>query len=161
MIFPEAMIFISSLSPKPTSISCTKTSPSRSGVPMEFENSTGAAPVPPSPPSTVIKSGVIPVFSMALQISTNSSFFPTHSLNPTGFPPESSLSFRIKYIISSAFEKAECDGGDSTSVCGLIWRIAAISSVFFTAGSTPPCPGFAPCESLISIIFISSLSAIF
>ena len=30
-------------------------------------------------------------------------------------------------------------------------RIAAISGVIFAAGSTPPRPGFAPWESLISI----------
>src|SRR5712691_3490744 len=32
-------------------------------------------------------------------------------------------------------------------------RIFAICSVTFTAGSTPPLPGFAPCESLISNAF--------
>ena len=30
-------------------------------------------------------------------------------------------------------------------------RMRAISGVIFAAGSTPPRPGFAPCESLISI----------
>ncbi len=29
-------------------------------MPTEFENSNGAAPVPPSPPSTVMKSGLMP-----------------------------------------------------------------------------------------------------
>ena len=32
-------------------------------------------------------------------------------------------------------------------------RIDATSSLTFAAGSKPPLPGFAPCDSLISIIF--------
>ena len=43
-------------------------------MPRELENSIGAAPVPPSPPSTVIKSGFIPVDTIALHTFSNSSF---------------------------------------------------------------------------------------
>jgi len=39
-----------SRNPTPTNKACTKDSPSAKGVPTEFENSGGAAPVPPSPP---------------------------------------------------------------------------------------------------------------
>src|SRR5690606_41446566 len=46
-------------------------------------------PVPPSAPSTMMKSGVMPVASMALQIDRNSERDPTHSLKPTGFPSAS------------------------------------------------------------------------
>ena len=42
------------------------------GMPTELVNSTGAAPVPPSAPSTVMKSGWMPVASMALQMARNS-----------------------------------------------------------------------------------------
>ena len=60
-------------------------------IPKEFENSIGAAPVPPSPPSTEIKSGFIPDEIMASHKSINSCFLPTHNLNPIGFPSDFSL----------------------------------------------------------------------
>ena len=66
----------------------TKTNASLIGVPTEFVISVGAAPVPPSPPSTVIKSGVIPVSIIALQMARNSSCRPIHNLKPTGLPPD-------------------------------------------------------------------------
>ncbi len=50
-------------------------------------NSSGAAPVPPSVPSTTTKSGQMPVSSIALQIARNSHGWPTQSLKPTGLPP--------------------------------------------------------------------------
>ena len=42
---------------KPFKQSLTKLKPSFNGIPIAFEYSNGAAPVPPSPPSTAIKSG--------------------------------------------------------------------------------------------------------
>ena len=54
---PLAPIFIRWRTPAPTSVFCTSISPSTSGVPSESENSSGAAPVPPSAPSTTMKSG--------------------------------------------------------------------------------------------------------
>lgn len=62
-------------------------------MPKRLVNSTGAAPVPPSAPSTVIKSGVIPVINIALQMAKNSAGLPIQSLKPTGFPPLRSLIF--------------------------------------------------------------------
>ena len=56
---PEAIIFICFFKPNPFSASYTNAKPSRNGIPTELLNSNGAAPVPPSPPSTVIKSGII------------------------------------------------------------------------------------------------------
>ena len=53
------IILISFLMPNPISVSDTKASASRKGIPTEFVCSSGAAPVPPSPPSTVMKSGYI------------------------------------------------------------------------------------------------------
>jgi len=64
---------ILSRSPTPINARFTKTNASRIGVPTELIISVGAAPVPPSPPSTVIKSGVMPVSIIALQIAKNSS----------------------------------------------------------------------------------------
>lgn len=50
LTLPLAMIFTRSRRPAPVSRSSTSTSPSTRGVPTEFENSGGAAPVPPSDP---------------------------------------------------------------------------------------------------------------
>ncbi len=69
---PDATRRTWSRSPTPTSALCTNDSPSFSGVPMESENSSGAAPVPPSAPSTVMKSGTMPDSSMALTMPRNS-----------------------------------------------------------------------------------------
>ena len=54
---PLAPILIRCRMPAPTRVFCTSISPSTSGVPSESENSSGAAPVPPSAPSTTMKSG--------------------------------------------------------------------------------------------------------
>ncbi len=58
-----------------------------SGIPTWSEYSTGAAPVPPSAPSMVMKSGVIPSSSIALQMARKSRREPMHSLKPVGLPP--------------------------------------------------------------------------
>ena len=57
-------------------------------------NSSGAAPVPPSLPSTTMKSGRISVSSIALQIARNSQGWPMQSLKPAGLPPDSARSSR-------------------------------------------------------------------
>jgi hypothetical protein len=51
---------MSSLTPAPISMLFAIVRPSIIGNPTEFENSGGAAPVPPSAPSIVMKSGLIP-----------------------------------------------------------------------------------------------------
>ncbi|MNY30402.1 hypothetical protein D3C86_1645100 [compost metagenome] len=56
MTLPLQIILIWSLIPKPFRQSYTKASASLNGMPTWSEYSCGAAPVPPSPPSTVIKS---------------------------------------------------------------------------------------------------------
>ncbi len=66
----------------------------------------------PSFPSTTMKSGVIPVATMALQIAMNSHGWPMHSLKPAGLPPERS---RIRAMNSSrpaGVEKQECAAGE-------------------------------------------------
>eukprot|EP00967_Tisochrysis_lutea_P029746 scaffold34822_cov32-Tisochrysis_lutea.AAC.4 len=75
---------------QPISNEFNSRSPSLAGIPSESWNSDGAAPVPPSPPSTVMKSGVIPVSSIAWHSAASSDGWPTQSLKPTGFPPASS-----------------------------------------------------------------------
>ena len=59
-----------------------------SGVPTWSANSSGAAPVPPSAPSTMMKSGAVPSSSMALHTARNCRRDPTQSLNPAGLPPD-------------------------------------------------------------------------
>ena len=78
---------------RPTRVLCTNNNPSRRGMPMLSLNSLGAAPVPPSAPSTTMKSGRMPVLSIALAIPMNSQGWPMHSLKPTGLPLDSSRSF--------------------------------------------------------------------
>ena len=138
MIFPEAIILILSRSPNPTRQSSTKANASRNGKPMLFEYSNGAAPVPPSPPSTVIKSGVIPDCFMALHTAINSLFRPMASLKPTGLPPLSSRSVFTNSSNPTGVENALCVGGDITSVATCTSRISAISGVFLCAGKIPP-----------------------
>lgn len=61
--------------------------------------------MPPSPPSTVMKSGVLPVFTIALQMPRNSRRFPMHNLKPTGLPSESSRSLATNSSNSTGVEK--------------------------------------------------------
>lgn len=58
-------------------------------------------------------------------------------------------------IISSGVAKLEWRAGEMQSSPSLTSRISAISRVTLAAGSTPPWPGFAPCDNLISIILSS------
>ena len=117
-------------------------------------NSSGAAPVPPSLPSITMKSGATPLSTIALHRAMNSVLWPTHSLKPTGLPPDSFRSFAMNAIISSGVENALWAAGDTQSTPTSTSRAAAISGVTFLPGSTPPWPGLAPCDSLISIILI-------
>jgi len=103
-----------------------------------------------------MKSGLMPVASMALQMAMNSRRTPTQSLKPTGLPPESSRKRAMKCIISVGVENAEWAGGEMTSVPTGTPLIAAISGVFLPPGRMPPWPGLAPWESLTSIILTDS-----
>ena len=156
---PLLMIRISLRRSNPVRALFTKIKPSLKGLPILLVNSSGAAPVPPSPPSTVMKSGLIPVSCIALQMARNSRRLPTQSLKPIGLPPDFSRSNWTNSINSKGVENAECPGGELTSCPIGTPRISAISLVSLAAGRIPPCPGFAPWESLISIIFTWSWDA--
>ena len=54
-------------------------------------------------------------------------------------------------------EKAECLAGEIQSSPTLTPRVSAISGVTFAPGKTPPWPGFAPWDNLISTILIWGL----
>ncbi len=75
---------------------------------------------------------------------------PTADLMPTGSPVSAATS-STKSSIESTSWNAVCRLGDAQSTPGSMPRISAISSVTFAPGSMPPRPGFAPCDSLISI----------
>ena len=77
------------------------------------------------------------------------------SLKPTGFPLDNTLNCSTNCNNPSASLKAEWPGGESTSVWGWTPLFQQFPD-YFGCGKYPPWPGFAPCESLISIIFTCS-----
>ena len=123
--------------------------------------SSGAAPVPPSDPSTMMKSGRMPVSCIALHIARTSTRVPMHSLKPTGLPSDSSRSRPMNSMSCRGVENAECPGGEMQSWKAGTPRMCAISSVTLGAGRTPPSPGLAPCDSFTLIIFTWGWSAFF
>ena len=150
---PAQPILMRSRRPAPRSVLCTSVSPSCRGAPTWSVNSTGAAPVPPSVPSTTMKSGVMPDSSMALTMPNHSQLWPMHSLKPVGLPPESVRKRSTNCSNSSGVENALCDAGETQSTPTGTPRASAISTVTLGPGNTPPWPGLAPWLSLISIIF--------
>jgi hypothetical protein len=62
-----------------------------------------------------MKSGVMPVSSIALQMPKNSQGWPSENLKPTGLPPESSRKREMKSRNSSGVENAECRAGETQS----------------------------------------------
>ena len=100
LIRPEAIMAILSFRPAPIKKLRTTTIPSSRGNPTELESSGGAAPVPPSAPSTVIKSGPLPVSRIAKHKSAISPGSPTQSLIPTGRPPLRLRSFSMNPLNS-------------------------------------------------------------
>ncbi|MCY1366432.1 hypothetical protein D9M69_533290 [compost metagenome] len=107
-----------------------------------------------------MKSGVMPVFSIALTMANHSQGWPMQSLKPVGLPPESSRSRATNCSSSIGLAKALCAAGETQSMPAGTPRAAAISGVTLGPGSTPPWPGLAPWLSLISIIFTWGSSAL-
>jgi hypothetical protein len=96
----------------------------------------------------MMKSGAVPTSSMALQIARTSVREPTHSLNPAGFPPESSRMRAMNSMSSIGVVNTLCaDGLTHLTPSGML-RVCAISALTFAAGRTPPMPGLAPWLSL-------------
>ena len=69
---------------------------------------------------------------------------------PTGSPVSVATS-STKSSIESTSPKTWCRLGEAQSWPHGMPRISAISRVTLAAGSMPPSPGFAPCDSLISM----------
>ena len=141
---PLTPIRIRSRRPQPTSALWSIISPSVSGVPTWSSYSAGAAPVPPSDPSTTMKSGVVSSSTIALQIASSSWRVPTQSLKPAGLPPASSRMWAMKRISSRGVENTLWPGGlTHVCPCGTL-RVSAISLVTLAPGRTPPIPAWLP-----------------
>ena len=80
-----------------------------------------------------MKSGTMPVSSIALAMANHSQGWPMHSLKPVGLPPESSRSRSMNCIISIGVEKALWQAGETQSTPTGTPRAAAISGVTFGA----------------------------
>ena len=125
-------------------------SPSRIGMPRWSMNSSGAAPVPPSSPSTTMKSGQNSGLQHRLAMPEHSQGWPTQSLNPTGLPPESSRSSRDECAASRSASRTRygCAGEtQSTPICDAADR-GDLRASPWPPGSTPPWPGLAPWRQL-------------
>ena len=118
----------------------------------ESAKTSGAAPVPPSPPSMLTKSTPRPrPRAIAATRSSQNSRSPTADLMPTGSPVASATS-STKSSIESTSWKTRCRLGEAQSSPAGMPRISAISGADLRApGSMPPSPGLAPWDSLISI----------
>ena len=121
----------------------------------------GAAPLPPSALSTVMKSGALstPRRLISSHRSSIHPYAPMTALKPVGLP----VAERTRSIMSTK------SPGELTSTCRLglmeswptsMTRMFAISSVTFAPGKIPPLPGLAPWLSLISNILTCSCAAI-
>ena len=62
-----------------------------------------------------MKSGVMPVSSIALTMARNSQGWPTQSLKPVGLPPDRRRSSAMNCISSIGVEKAEWRAGEMQS----------------------------------------------
>lgn len=83
---------------------------------------------------------------------------PTADLMPTGNPVVVA-SNSTKSSSESSSVNAVCDAGLTQSTPTGMPRISATSGVIFAAGSSPPRPGFAPCDTLISMERIVGLAS--
>jgi hypothetical protein len=88
---------------------------------------------------------------MAAARSSQNACSPTADLMPTG-SPVASASPSTKSSIESTSENAEWDEGLTQFRPWGTPRMAAISGVSLAAGNTPPRPGLAPWDSLISML---------
>ncbi len=138
-ILPAAPMRMRSRRSSPTRVLCTSISASCMGTPTWSMNSAGAAPVPPSAPSTTMKSGsscgcVAACSCIALAIPNHSQGWPMASLKPTGLPPESPRSRATNCSRPSGVENAACCAGDTQSSPIGTPRVAEISALTFMAG---------------------------
>ncbi len=148
---PEAMTLTRSRRPCALSLSTTSGRLSRSGRPTSSISGIGAAPVPPSAPSTVMKSGAdsTPRRLISTHSSSSQPHAPMTLLKPTGLP----VSSRIRAIIASRSSTELMSGwrfGLIESWPSRMPRMRAISALTLAPGRMPPLPGLAPCDSLIS-----------
>jgi hypothetical protein len=107
-------------------------------------NSAGAAPVPPSAPSTTMKSGLMPLSCIALAMPNHSHGWPMASLKPVGLPPDSSRSRATNCSSSSGVENAECRAGETQSWPIGTPRVAEISALTLAPAARRRGPAWRP-----------------
>ncbi len=146
---PPPMNVTSSVSPASAKTRKTRLKATRNGRETESLNTSGAAPVPPSPPSMVTKSTPRSRLDICAARSSQNVRSPTADLMPTGSPVSSASSSTQSSMLSTSLNSA-CREGLMQSTPGRMPRIRAISSVTLAPGSRPPRPGFAPWLILIS-----------
>ncbi len=154
---PAPMNTTSSVSPASAKTEYTRGKPRRKGKDTASVNTSGPAPVPPSPPSIVMKSTPRSRGTIAVASSSQKVMSPMADLMPTGRPVRSAMSSTRSSIESTSLNAVCREGLAQSSPIG-IPRIAAISSLILAAGRSPPRPGLAPWESLISIARIGCFS---
>ena len=157
---PEAITFMRSRKPYSFSLSTSKGKVSWISNPISSIKVSGAAPVPPSPLSIVMKSGA-QSSPRCLIVENNSSSqmpSPITVLKPTGLP----VMLRNRFILSSnssSFLTSRWRFGLLDVWPTGIKRILAISSLTLAAGKIPPFPGLAPWLNFISIILTAGCAA--
>ncbi len=147
--WPDPIQTIRSESPASSKTRKTREKPTLKGSATWSAKASGAAPVPPSPPSIVMKSGPLPVSAMWAASSDQNPRCPTADLIPTGRPVSSAMA-STKSTRPGTSWNAECELGLMTVRPTGTPRTRAISGVTLAPGSTPPSPGLAPWLSLIS-----------
>ncbi len=103
---------------------------------------------------------MIPVSSMAFTRPRKFLGVADAELEPRGLAAGKVAQLLDKVQQALGRREGRMAAGDTQSLPMATPRMAAISSVTFAAGNTPPWPGFAPCESLISIILICGSFAV-
>ncbi|CAM5577951.1 hypothetical protein RLIN73S_01712 [Rhodanobacter lindaniclasticus] len=154
MHLPEQITLMRWRRPRRISVFTSSGSASCSGSPTPSISVCGAAPVPPSEPSTMMKSGALsmPRWSTSSHSCSIQSMPPNTALKPVGLPVSSRIwviaSISCGTLAMSRWRFGLCE----SSPTGMP-RIAAISSVTLAPGSRPPMPGSAPWPSLMLTIF--------
>ena len=139
-------------SPAATKVWYTSAKPAWKGRATWSVKVSGPAPVPPSPPSTAMKSGPRPVEAMCQASSTQKLRAPTADLIPTGSPLASARRSTKSTRPATSSNSGWRSGLRTVTPTGTP-RAAAMTGVTLAPGSTPPRPGLAPWLSFTSMAF--------
>jgi hypothetical protein len=157
---PEPMNTTFSCRPRSAKARYTSVKPSLKGSATWSLNTSGAAPVPPSPPSMVMKSGARARSCPSRARSSPEVHLAHGRLDAHRQPgrvgePLDEVEHRVD-VVKGRVRR----GADAVLAPIGMPRIFAISGVIFAAGSTPPRPGLAPWLSLISMARTGALATV-